>query len=58
VIERARHVGGWVLRIGENLAAPVAPGGLRVRVVLYAQFIRNQAVPFALDLKAGERRIG
>ncbi len=57
VIERGRHIGGWVLRVGETLQAPVAPGGRRVRLVLYAHYIRNQAVPFALDIKAGDRRL-
>lgn len=57
VIERSLQRGGWVLRIGETLRAPVSPGGRRVRLVLHAQFIRNQPVPYALDVKVGERRV-
>jgi hypothetical protein len=57
VIERTRHIGGWVLRVGEQLAVPVVPGGARVRLVLYGQLIRNQPVPFMLDFRIGPRRI-
>lgn len=55
IIERARHRGGWVLRIGERLRAPVAPGGERVTIELQAELIRNQPVPFRLNVQAGER---
>jgi len=54
VIERPRYRGGWVLRVEERLTAPVLPGGRRVRLVLEAELIRNQPVPFYLDLQAGE----
>jgi hypothetical protein len=57
VIERTRHRGGWVLRVEERLTAPVAAGGRRVRIALHAQFIRNQPVPFALDVRAGDRHL-
>lgn len=57
VIERTRYRGGWVLRVDERLTAPVAPGGRRVRLALSAQFIRNQPVPFAVDLRAGGRHL-
>ena len=57
VIERTRYRGGWVLRVGEQLKVPVVPGGRRVRLRLEAEFIRNQPVPFTLDLKAGDRMI-
>jgi hypothetical protein len=55
VIERARHRGGWVLRIDETLKAPVNPGGSKVTIVLHGELIRNQPVPFHLDVQAGER---
>jgi hypothetical protein len=54
VIERPRYRGGWVLRVEERLTAPVVPGGRRVRLVLEGELIRNQPVPFYLDLQAGE----
>ncbi|MFL6261406.1 MAG: hypothetical protein ACJ76Y_17040 [Thermoanaerobaculia bacterium] len=55
VIERTRYRGGWVLRVGERLEAPVEPGGRRVRLRLAAEFIRNQPVPFTLEIKEGDR---
>ncbi len=54
IIERARHRGGWVLRTGETLKASVAPGGKRVTIELQAELIRNQPVPFRLNVQAGE----
>lgn len=55
IIERARHRGGWVLRVGETLKAPVEPGGKRVMIELQAELIRNQPVPYHLDIRAGDR---
>jgi hypothetical protein len=55
IIERARHRGGWVLRVGESLKAPVAPGGKRVTIELQAELVRNQPVPFRMNIQAGER---
>jgi hypothetical protein len=55
VIERTRYRGGWVLRVGERLEAPVASGGRRVKLRLFAEFIRNQPAPFTLDVKQGDR---
>jgi hypothetical protein len=55
VIERARYRGGWVLRVGERLEAPVVSGGKRLKLRLFAEFIRNQPVPFALDIQQGDR---
>lgn len=55
VIERTRYRGGWVLRVGETLKAPVAAGGQRVTIRLHAQLIRNQPVPFNVDIKEGGR---
>ena len=36
---------------------PVTCGGRRARVTLHAQFIRNQPVPYHIDLLAGERKL-
>ncbi|HEX6901971.1 MAG TPA: hypothetical protein VF789_19790 [Thermoanaerobaculia bacterium] len=55
VVERTRYRGGWVLRVDEEMRVPVAPGGRRAELTLYAEFIRNQPVPFTLDLKQGGR---
>lgn len=55
VIERTRYRGGWVLRVDERMEAPVAPGGRRVKIRLGAEFIRNQPVPFTLDIREGDR---
>lgn len=55
IIERARHRGGWVLRVDEKLEVPVEAGGRRVRLVLHGQLIQNQPVPVRLDVRAGDR---
>ena len=55
VVERTRYRGGWVLRVGERLAAPVVPGGRQAKITLHAELIRNQPVPFTLDIKQGDR---
>jgi hypothetical protein len=55
VVERTRYRGGWVLRVGERLEAPVAPGSRRVTLRLAAELIRNQPVPFTLDIQQGDR---
>jgi hypothetical protein len=55
VIERVRYRGGWVLRVGERLEAPIVAGGRRVRLRVAAQLVRNQPVPFELQLAAGGR---
>jgi hypothetical protein len=55
IIERARYRGGWVLRIDETLKAPINPGGPKVTIALDGELIRNQPVPFRLDVRAGDR---
>ncbi|HEX4966766.1 MAG TPA: hypothetical protein VF173_38505 [Thermoanaerobaculia bacterium] len=57
VIERTRHRGGWTLGVGETLKAPVVAGGRRVKIRLYGEFIRNQPVPFTLDIQEGDCRL-
>jgi hypothetical protein len=55
VVERTLYRGGWVLRVGDQVRAPVIAGGQRVRLTLAAELIRNQPVPFAVDIAAGGR---
>jgi len=53
VIERASYRGSWVLRVGDRLQVPLVPAGRRVLLTIQAQLIRNQPVPFSVDLLAG-----
>jgi hypothetical protein len=55
IIERTRYRGGWVLRVGETLEAPIVAGGKRAAVVLHGELVRNQPVPYRLEVKAGDR---
>jgi len=55
IIERTRYRGGWVLRVGETLKAPVVAGGHKVKLRLHAELIQNQPVPFNVDIKEGDR---
>jgi hypothetical protein len=55
VVDRTLYRGGWVLRVGDQVRAPVVAGGRRVRLTLAAELIRNQPVPFAVDIAAGDR---
>ncbi|HMB55570.1 MAG TPA: hypothetical protein VKU40_19790 [Thermoanaerobaculia bacterium] len=55
VIERTRYRGGWVLREGTSLAAPVEPGGDEVTIRLAARFIPNvPGRPIELVVRAGD----
>jgi hypothetical protein len=54
VVDRTLYRGGWVLRVGDQVRAPVVAGGRRVRLTLAAELIRNQPVPFAVDIAAGD----
>jgi hypothetical protein len=55
IIERTRYRGGWVLPVGDTLKAPVVAGGHQVKIRLHAELIRNQPVPFNVDIKEGDR---
>ena len=55
VIERTLYRGGWVLRVGDQVRAPVVAGGRQVRLKLEAELIRNQPVPFEVEIAAGDR---
>lgn len=57
VVDRPRFRGGWILRVGEQASAPVVPGGGEVRITLVAQLIRNQPVPFEVEVAAGAHRL-
>jgi hypothetical protein len=58
VIERTRYRGGWVLREGASLSAPVVPGGDEVVVRFAARFIPNvPGRPIVLEVRAGERTL-
>jgi hypothetical protein len=58
VLDRTRYHGGWALRVGERLTAPVVAGGERAEIALSAEFIRNQPVPFEIEIRAGDRVLG
>lgn len=58
VIERSRYRGGWILRVGEQLTAPLQAGGKRLELRLDAQFIRNQPTPYTLEVLAGDTLLG
>jgi hypothetical protein len=53
VVERTRYRGGWVLPVGSQIRAPVVQGGGQVRITLTGELVRNQPVPFTLELAAG-----
>ena len=50
-----RAIGAIAARIGETLRAPVAPGGEAGDDRAQAELVRNQPVPFRLNVQAGER---
>lgn len=54
-IERRRYHGGWVLREGEELRAPVVAGGAGVTIRLHVLFVRNKRAPYDLEIRAGDR---
>ena len=58
VIERPRYPGGWVLREGESLSAPVVPAGREADLRLHLRYVRNSPTPLSLEIRVGERRIG
>ncbi len=57
VIERTRYRGGWVLREGESLSAPVVAGGGRARLAVDAFFVRHHPGPLLLTVRAGEQSL-
>ena len=59
VIERTRYRGGWVMREGSRLEAPVVPGGDAVTLHLLVRFVPNVPHrPLTLEVRAGDRRLG
>ncbi len=58
VIERTRYRGGWVLRPGESVSAPIVAGGKKVSLEFDLQFISNSDWPIRLLVRAGDRVVG
>jgi hypothetical protein len=54
VVDRTRFRGTWVLREGERMEAPVAPGGPRLRLVIHGYFVRHHPGDLAVQIQAGE----
>lgn len=57
VTERRRFRGGWVLREGESLTAPVVAGGEGAALRLHAQLVRNHRASLDLEVRAGDRLV-
>ncbi len=57
IIERTRYRGGWVLREGESLSAPVVAGGKRARLALDAFFVRHHPGPLLVRVRAGGQEL-
>lgn len=55
IIERTRYHGGWVLREGESLTAPVVAGGERAHLAIDAFFVRHHPGPLVLTVRAGNQ---
>jgi hypothetical protein len=53
--DRTRFRGAWVLRPGEHLAAPIAPGSGGLTATLHVRFVQNRPGPLRLEWRAGER---
>jgi hypothetical protein len=58
VIDRTRFRGGWVLVEGASATAAVVPGGRRAVLTIDWSYIRNDATPLALEVAAGDLRLG
>ncbi|MEM7052300.1 MAG: hypothetical protein AAF604_21715 [Acidobacteriota bacterium] len=55
VIERRRFTGGWTLREGETVTAPVIAGSGAASLRLHLQFVRNKRAPLDLEIRAGDQ---
>ncbi len=53
VVDRTRFQGTWVLREGERMEAPVAPGGHRLKLILHGRFVRHHPGILTVQIKAG-----
>ncbi len=53
VVDRTRFRGTWVLREGERMEAPVAPGGTKLRLTLHGYFVRHHPGDLIVQIKAG-----
>lgn len=54
VVDRTRFRGTWVLREGERMEAPVAPGGKRLRLAIHGYFVRHHPGDLVVQVQAGE----
>ena len=54
VVDRTRFRGTWVLREGERMEAPVAPGSGKLRLVIHGYFVRHHPGDLAVQVQAGE----
>ena len=54
VVDRTRFRGTWVLREGERMEAPVAPGGGKLRLVIHGYFVRHHPGDLVVQVQAGE----
>jgi hypothetical protein len=57
VTERTRFPGGWVLRQGERITAPVVPGGTEAVIRLSAHYIDNGPGALPFTVWAGDRAL-
>jgi len=55
--DRPLYQGGWTLRGGESVAAPVIANGTALRLRLTLQYVRNSPAPIALVVGDGEREL-
>jgi hypothetical protein len=55
--DRPLYQGGWTLRGGESVAAPVIANGTRLLLRLTFQYVRNTPAPIALVLRDGQREL-
>ena len=53
--DRPQYRGGWTLRGGERLEAPIVSGGDRLKVTANVEYVRNTPAPIALVFRASIR---
>lgn len=58
VVDRTRFRGGWKLRAGDRVEAPVTRGGDRARIELDLRLVDDGQAPVVLELLAGRRVLG
>jgi hypothetical protein len=58
VVDRTRFEEGIMLREGQRRTSPVVAGGASVEIAVRCRFDRRHASPLALELWAGEQKLG